>query len=74
MRSCYSNFFKSSVTNVRNSLALESSGLGHRLIEKCPTTSLWFTKFMNGLVSRMGETHKPNLALTTTLIKETLCC
>lgn len=55
-------------------MALESSGIGHRPITKCSTTSLSFNKFINGLASRMGETHKPNFALTTILIKEIFHC
>ena len=55
-----------------NSLALDSSDAGYRQVTKCPTASLWFSKSMIGLGSRMGEIHKPNLALTTQLITEML--
>ena len=54
------------------SLAFESSDVGHKQVTKCPTVSVWFLKFMIGLGSRMGETRKPNLALTTCSIMEVL--
>ena len=54
-------------------MALESSGVRNRPTLKCPTTSLWLTKFVNELSSRMGEMHKPNFALTDILIKDMLC-
>ena len=72
LRSCYGNFYKSSSENAMNSLALDSSDIGYRQVTKFPTASLWFSKFMTGLGSRMGEMHKLNLALTTQLITEML--
>jgi len=70
LRTAYSNFYKSSSMNAWSSLSLESSEGANKQVSKCPTNSIWFTKFMNGLGSRMGEIHKPNLALSTAIIKK----
>ena len=72
LHSSYGNFYNSSFENAFTSLAFEILDSGYKQLTKCPTASVWCSKFMIGLGPQMGETHKPNLALTTRLMIETL--
>jgi len=68
LRSCFGNFERISSNNVRSGLTISNQKGGYGEIHQSLTGSIWFRRFFSGCRSRMGQIHKPNLALSTSLI------
>ena len=68
LRSCYGNFERISSVNIRSSLTISNQKGGQGEIHQSLTGSIWFKRFFAGCRSRMGQIHKPNLGLSTSLI------
>ena len=68
LRSCFGNFERISANNIRSGLSVSNQKGGHGEIHQSLTGSIWFKRFFAGCRARMGQIHKPNLALSTSLI------
>ena len=68
LRSAHSSFELISARNALNHLSISNAGGFQREIVSTSTSSIWFKRFFAGCRARMGQVHKPNLALSTVLI------
>jgi len=72
LRTAYANFERASAAKAHNHLVLDGGAGESKEISDLITSSLWFRRFITGCKARMGQIHKPNLALTTELIVKLL--
>ena len=68
LRSAFSNFQRASNKTVSNQLALGNEAGRYNRLYDDPAASLWFSRFYDGCLSRMGEIWKPNRAMSSKLI------
>ena len=68
LRTAYGNFERVSSSKIASSLCIDGGGGEAKDIVNLATSSVWFRKFTTGCKARMGQVHKPNLALTTNVI------
>jgi len=69
-RSTFSNFTRASSINNRSSLSLGDLNGNYQRLSHDEAGSFFFKRFMEGLRSRMGQVHKPNLAMSIDLFLE----
>ena len=62
IRSAYSNVWGASIHCMTNGVMAKDTMKS--FLTQCPTYSLWFERFMRGMHSRMGDDHRPDLALS----------
>ena len=68
LRSAYGNQVRSSPQSNREKLSLVDEKGYYRRMTADVCGSLWFSRFIEGCRSRMGQVHKPNQAMSTPLI------
>ncbi len=61
-RSAYSNCWGASVQSYTNVVMARDTLKTY--VSSCPTFSYWFERFMKGMHSRMGDDHRPDMAVT----------
>jgi len=69
-RATFSNFARASADSNRPSLTLGDLNGNYQRLTEDEAGSFFFKRFMLGLRSRMGQIHKPNLAMSIELIIE----
>jgi len=69
-RSTFSNYTRSSPDSNRSSLSLGDLNGNYQRLTHDEAGSFFFKRFMVGLRSRMGQIHKPNLAMSIPLLME----
>lgn len=67
-RSCYGNYIRAPSSPMETNLSLvNQDGAFFRLTQDV-CGSLWFHRFLEGMANRMGNLHKPNLAMSIQLL------
>jgi len=69
-RATFSNYTRSSPDSNRSSLSLGDLNGNYQRLTHDEAGSFFFKRFMVGLRSRMGQIHKPNLAMSIPLLLE----
>ena len=67
-RATYGNFIRSSPQTNSVAMSLGDQNGNHQRLTNDESGSLFFKRFMVGLRNRMGQIHKPNLALSIDLL------
>jgi len=67
-RSAYSNYSRASAKNNCSNLSLGDLNGYYQRLTKDSASSFFFKRFMVGLRTRMGQVHKPNLAMSIDLV------
>jgi len=67
-RATFSNFTRASSDNNRTSLSMGDLNGNYQRLTHDEASSFFFKRFIVGLRSRMGQIHKPNLAMSNQLI------
>jgi len=62
MRSAFSNVWGASIHTMTDGVMARDTM--KTFLTHCPTYSLWFERFMKGMHSRMGDIHRPDLAIS----------
>jgi hypothetical protein len=68
-RSVHANMFMASAQGGPTSKAIQSDK-GHKTLSATPTDTKWFSQFMTGLRSRIGERHRQDAAISIALMVE----
>lgn len=68
IRSVYSNVWGASVHAMTQGVMARDTL--KTFLTDCPTYSLWFERFMRGMHSRMGDDHRPDLAISKEVMHE----
>ena len=67
LRSSFANCWNSSEHAL--TIGVMAKDRAKTFVTECPTYSLWFEKFIQGLHSRMGDDRRPNAAISPRLMK-----
>ena len=71
-RTVYGNFVRASPQAVSNHAALGDNAGRYQRFNHDECGSLWFTRFMEGMKHRMGQTWLPNKGFSNNLMREIL--
>ena len=70
-RSAFSNCYMASVTGHENANSI-GRAIGKLYLTKCPTQSLWFGRFTEGCLKRMGQIVKQDFGISIGVLHELL--
>ena len=65
-RSAYSNCWAASVNSYKSTVIAQDTVKTY--VTTCPTQGFWYEKFMKGMHSRMGDDHRPNAAISISVM------
>lgn len=68
LRSAYGNFVRSNHSTTNTNLSMSGGDGKYTRLSNDICSSLWFTRFMEGLQNRMGQDWRPNKALSNELL------
>jgi len=66
-RSSFSNVWGASIESLQESIMARVTA--KMFTSTCPTNGLWFERFMGGVHSRMGDDHRPDAAISSSVMK-----
>jgi len=67
LRAAYSNFYHASAVSAETSITL-GRDTAKATLTTCPTQNMWFERFVNGCLKRMGQEVRQDLATSIHLI------